>query len=101
MRALRNPALVALWIVNFAAWWFAITFVWWARIRSPLHDARLHGERFVHAPLSQLRRQNEPPPIAVQLPEGAHCDGIVQRNGAQKRTLVPSAGVTAKPSPPT
>ena len=50
---------------------------------------------------AQLRRQNEPPPIAVQLPDGAHCDAIVQRSGAQKRTLGASAGVTSKPSPPT
>ena len=39
-------------------------------------------------------------PSRVQLPDGAHCDAIVQRSGAQKRTLGASAGVTAKPSPP-
>ena len=45
--------------------------------------------------------RDAPPPIAVQLPDGAHCDVIVQRRGAQKRTLGASAGVTAKPRPPT
>jgi hypothetical protein len=49
----------------------------------------------------QLRMQNEPPPIAMQLPDGAHCEPIVQRSGAQKRTVGASAGVIAKPRPPT
>ena len=39
--------------------------------------------------------------MAVQLPDGAHCEPIVQRNGAQKRTLGASDGVIEKPSPPT
>ena len=49
----------------------------------------------------QLRRQNEPPPMAAQVPDGAHCELMVQRKGAQKRTLGASAGVTSKPRPPT
>jgi hypothetical protein len=40
-------------------------------------------------------------PTAVQLPDGAHCEPIVQRNGAQKRAAVASDGVTEKPRPPT
>jgi hypothetical protein len=43
MNALRRLALLALWILNFCAWWFAITLVWWERVRRPGHEFLPNG----------------------------------------------------------